>query len=69
MAPYLRVAMDLTLEIDILRVIDGVYVSVMCETAFRYLGVLVCCLTIHSATFFTSVDLNPALGLAVLLNF
>lgn len=61
--------MDLTLETDILRAIDGAHVSVMCETAFRYPGVSVCCSTIHRATFFTSVDLNPALGSAVLLNF
>ena len=61
--------MDLTLEIDILRAIDGAHVSVMYETAFRYPGVLVCCLIIYSATFFTSVDLNLALGSAVLLNF
>jgi hypothetical protein len=61
--------MDLTLETDILRVIDGAHISVMCETAFRYPGVSVCCLTVHRATFFTSVDLNPALGSAVLLNF
>ena len=61
--------MDLTLETDILRAINSVHVSVMCETAFRYPGVSVCCSTIHRTTFFTSADLNPALGSAVLLNF
>eukprot|EP00435_Cladocopium_sp_Y103_P039949 s1234_g10.t2 len=41
----------------------------MCETAYRIPGATICCSTIGHVTFFTSVDIDPAKGSGILLNF
>eukprot|EP00435_Cladocopium_sp_Y103_P039416 s683_g10.t1 len=61
--------MDLCLETDLMRAIDGAPVNVMAETAYRIPGATVCSSTIHHVSFFTTLELDSTKGTVVMLNF
>lgn len=61
--------MDLKLETELNRAIDGSAVSLMCDVAFRIPGATACCSMIHHVTFFTPVEFYHGKGSPVLLNF